>query len=79
VFGAGEAVIVAEDAGAHVMLLGGSAIGPRHIWWNFVSSSAERIEQARADWTAGRMHLPPGDDKEFVSAHQDPINPVHRP
>lgn len=49
-----------------VMLLGGEPIGPRHIWWNFVSSSPERIEQAKADWKAGRMKLPVGDDQEFI-------------
>ena len=49
-----------------VMLLGGEPIGPRFIHWNFVSSSRERIEQAREDWRAGRMALPAGDDKEFV-------------
>ena len=51
---------------AIVMLLGGEPVGHRYIWWNFVSSSRERIEQAKADWTAGRIILPPNDDKEFV-------------
>jgi redox-sensitive bicupin YhaK (pirin superfamily) len=78
VFGPGEAVI-ATDTGAHVMLLGGAAVGPRHIWWNFVSSSSPRIEQARADWAAGRMRLPPDDDKEFIPAPTDAIAPVHYP
>ncbi len=48
------------------MVLGGArADGPRHIWWNFVSSSAERIEQAKADWKAGRFAKVSGDD-EFI-------------
>jgi redox-sensitive bicupin YhaK (pirin superfamily) len=47
---------------ARVMLLGGDPIGPRHIWWNFVSSSRERIEQAKADWKAGRFAQVPGED-----------------
>jgi redox-sensitive bicupin YhaK (pirin superfamily) len=47
-------------------VLGGEAAdGPRHIWWNFVSSSAERIEQAKADWKAGRFAKVAGDD-EFI-------------
>jgi hypothetical protein len=40
--------------------------GPRHIWWNFVSSSRERIEQAKEDWRAGRFALVPGDEKEKI-------------
>lgn len=48
------------------MLLGGEPLGPRHIWWNFVSSRKERIEQAKADWMAGRIALPANDDREFV-------------
>lgn len=49
-----------------LMLLGGEGVGPRYIEWNFVSSSRERIEQARADWAAGRMRLPVHDDREFI-------------
>jgi len=49
-----------------VMLLGGEPLGERHIFWNFVSSRRERIEQAKADWKAGRIKLPPNDDKEFI-------------
>ena len=48
------------------MLLGGEPLdGPRHLWWNFVSSSKERIEQAKQDWVAGRFGQVPGDD-EFI-------------
>ena len=39
---------------------------PRHLWWNFVSSSTERIEQAKQDWREGRFGLIPGDDQEFI-------------
>jgi len=46
--------------------LGGEPVGQRFIWWNLVSSSQDRIEQAKADWAAGRMTLPPGDDQEFI-------------
>ena len=49
-----------------LMLLGGEPLGERHIWWNFVSSRKERIEQAKADWKAGRIRLPPNDDREFI-------------
>ena len=49
------------------MLLGGEAMdGPRHIWWNFVSSSKERIEQAKNDWKLGRFDKVFGDEKEFI-------------
>ena len=50
-----------------VMLLGGEPLdGPRHMWWNFVSTSKERIEQARHDWDEGRFGLIPGDDQERI-------------
>lgn len=53
--------------GGRVMLCGGEAFAtPRHVWWNFVSSSRERINQAKADWTAGRFPKVPGDDVEFI-------------
>jgi hypothetical protein len=51
---------------ATLMLLGGEPVGPRFIEWNFVSSSKERIEQAKADWRAGRMKLPDLDHDEFI-------------
>jgi hypothetical protein len=67
-FDRGErATIRAADGGARVMLLGGAPLdGERHVWWNFVSSSKERIEQAKADWKAMKFGLIPGDDKEFI-------------
>ena len=48
------------------MLFGGEPVGERFVDWNFVSSSRERIEQAKADWRAGRMKLPDADDQEFI-------------
>lgn len=60
-----SALIRANEA-AIVMVIGGEPIGKRYIFWNFVSSSQERIEQAKADWQAQRMRLPLGDDSEFV-------------
>ncbi|HQR70859.1 MAG TPA: pirin-like C-terminal cupin domain-containing protein [Burkholderiaceae bacterium] len=47
-------------------MLGGEPVGPRHVWWNFVSSRKERIEQAKADWTTGRIALPPADAAEWI-------------
>ncbi len=60
-----DAKITAEEA-ATVMLLGGEPIGERFIFWNFVSSSKDRLEQAKSDWKNGRMKLPDGDDQEFT-------------
>jgi redox-sensitive bicupin YhaK (pirin superfamily) len=50
---------------SRIMVLGGEPLGDRHIWWNFVSSSQERIDQAKRDWAEGRMGKVPGDD-EFI-------------
>jgi redox-sensitive bicupin YhaK (pirin superfamily) len=55
-----------------VLALGGEPIGPRFMEWNFVSSRKERIDQAKADWRAGRLELPVGDDREFVPLPGDP-------
>ncbi|HKQ83673.1 MAG TPA: pirin-like C-terminal cupin domain-containing protein, partial [Steroidobacteraceae bacterium] len=65
------ATITALEA-TTVMLLGGEPVGKRHIWWNFVSSSAERMEQAKSDWRGGRFKLPVGDDREFIPLPQEP-------
>jgi redox-sensitive bicupin YhaK (pirin superfamily) len=55
-----------ESSGIRLMLLGGEPMdGPRHIWWNFVSSSSERIEQAKEDWKAGRF-APVPEETEFI-------------
>jgi redox-sensitive bicupin YhaK (pirin superfamily) len=74
VFRPGDRVSLTAGArGARVMLLGGETLeGPRYIWWNFVASSRERIEEAKEAWRAEawesnpRFHLPPGDDAEFI-------------
>ena len=66
VLAAGKAATVAAHSDAVVMALGGEPVGPRWIDWNFVSSSKERIEQAREDWAAGRMKLPDLDNEEFI-------------
>ena len=63
----GDRISVLALSNARLMLLGGEPMdGPRHIWWNFVSSSQDRIEAAKADWRAGRYPVVPGDDKEFI-------------
>jgi redox-sensitive bicupin YhaK (pirin superfamily) len=63
---AGEPVLVTGVTDAQVMLLGGETVGPRFLDWNFVASSKERLEQAKADWRAGRMKLPDLDNAEFI-------------
>ena len=58
---------VEADEPSRLMLLGGAPLdGDRHIWWNFVSSSKERIERAKDDWRNGRFGKVPGDEKEFI-------------
>ncbi|OLP58687.1 hypothetical protein BJF93_17830 [Xaviernesmea oryzae] len=57
--------------GAHLMLFGGAAMNsPRYIWWNFVSSSKERLEQAKQEWATGRFDIVPGDEDEFIPLPQ---------
>jgi redox-sensitive bicupin YhaK (pirin superfamily) len=63
----GAEVTVRAGGPARVMLLGGAPVdGERHIWWNFVSSSRERIERAKDDWRTGRFGKVTGDEKEFI-------------
>jgi redox-sensitive bicupin YhaK (pirin superfamily) len=63
----GHAARLSSTGDARAMLMGGGAFTtPRHVFWNFVSSSRDRINQAKEDWKAGRMPLPPGDDHEFI-------------
>jgi len=62
---AGVRLKLAAEEDSRVMVIGGSAIGRRHVWWNFVSSSRERIEQAKADWRQQKFAAVPGDD-EFI-------------
>lgn len=66
-FEKGEPADLRASGDARVMLLGGAPLdGPRHVWWNFVSSSSERIEQAKADWQARRFPSIPDDNREFI-------------
>lgn len=72
IFAPGEPVLFTAVTPAIVMLLGGEPVGARFIEWNFVSSSKERIEQAKADWRAGRMKLPDADHDEFIPLPEAP-------
>jgi len=74
--GAGRPVFTAVTD-VEVMLLGGEPLGPRYLEWNFVSSSRERIAQAKADWRAGRMKLPDADHDEFIPLPPDPPGAAH--
>jgi redox-sensitive bicupin YhaK (pirin superfamily) len=68
----GDRVEVRALQDAHFIVVGGAAMdGPRHIWWNFVSSRKDRIEAAKADWKAGRFALVPGDSAEFIPLPED--------
>lgn len=62
----GAFVQVHATTRAHLVVIGGEALSERHIYWNFVSSRPERIEQAKADWKAGRFPKVPGDELEFI-------------
>jgi redox-sensitive bicupin YhaK (pirin superfamily) len=67
VFRPGDRISILAETNARLMLLGGEPMdGPRHIWWNFVSSSKERIEQAKSEWRNGRFEIVPGDAEEFI-------------
>jgi redox-sensitive bicupin YhaK (pirin superfamily) len=67
VFRPGDRITVKATRPSRLMFLGGAALeGPRFLWWNFVSSRKERIEQAKEEWKSGRFALIPGDEKEFI-------------
>jgi redox-sensitive bicupin YhaK (pirin superfamily) len=70
----GAAMTLSSDAGGRVMLLGGEAFKTRrHVWWNFVSSSRERIEQAKDDWNNFRFPKVPGDELEYIPIPAKPL------
>ena len=78
VFKPGDRVTIKALTDAHLVLCGGAPMdGPRHIWWNFVSSRKERIEQAKAEWAAGHFGKVPGDEIEFIPLPEKPgVNSV---
>lgn len=62
-----DEIVVTSGDHAHIVLLGGAPLGSeRHIWWNFVSSSRERIEQAKEEWKSRRFAIVPGDEEDFI-------------
>jgi redox-sensitive bicupin YhaK (pirin superfamily) len=76
VFSKGVDPLIIAKENTTLMLLGGEPLGERFIWWNFVSSRAERIEQAKEDWKHGRIILPPNDNKEFIPLPDDNSKPA---
>ena len=73
----GEHAVLSASAPTRAMLLGGAPLdGPRHVWWNFVSSTHERIERAKAEWQAMRLGTIPSDDKEFIPLPPERPSPV---
>jgi redox-sensitive bicupin YhaK (pirin superfamily) len=75
IFAPGARASIRAHGATTLMLLGGEPLGQRHIYWNFVSSRPERIEQAKADWRAQRIPLPMGDDQEFIPLPDAPPPP----
>ena len=76
VFNNGADPVIVSKEKSTIMLLGGDPLGERFIWWNFVSSRKERIEQAKADWKEGRIILPPTDNHEFIPLPADKSKPA---
>lgn len=69
----GQAMTLRATTASRAMLLGGEAFATkRHVWWNFVSSSRDRINQAKEDWKARRFPLVPGDEEEFIPIPEVP-------
>jgi redox-sensitive bicupin YhaK (pirin superfamily) len=67
VFRPTDRITIRATQPARIAVIGGAALdGPRHVWWNFVSSRKERIEQAKAEWRAGKFAGVPGDEIEFI-------------
>ena len=79
VFSKGAEPLLLAKEHSVLMFLGGENVGDRYIWWNFVSSRRERIEQAKADWKEGRIILPPTDNHEFVPLPEDKTKPAGGP
>ena len=79
VFTKGVDPLILAKENTTLMLLGGEPLGERFIWWNFVSSRKERIEQAKEDWKQGRILLPPNDNDEFIPLPEDKSKPAGNP
>ena len=76
VFDKGRDPMLIASENTTLMLLGGEPLGERFIWWNFVSSRKERIDQAKEDWKQGRIILPPNDNKDFIPLPEDKSRPA---
>lgn len=76
VFSKGVDPLIRAKQDTTLMLLGGEPLGERFIWWNFVSSRKDRIEQAKEDWKKGRFILPPTDNKDFIPLPEDRSRPA---
>lgn len=79
VFSKGVDPLIIAKENSTLMMLGGEHLGDRYIWWNFVSSRKERIEQAKEDWKQGRILLPPTDNTEFIPLPKDNSKPAGGP
>lgn len=79
VFGKTEDPVIVAKERTTLMLLGGEPLGKRYIWWNFVSSRKDRIDQAKEDWKMGRIVLPPNDNSEFIPLPEDRSKPSEPP
>ncbi|HEX6194182.1 MAG TPA: pirin family protein [Chitinophagaceae bacterium] len=79
VFNKGVDPLIIAKENTTLMLLGGEPLGERFIWWNFVSSRKERIEQAKEDWKQGRIILPPNDNHEFIPLPDEKSKPAGSP
>ncbi len=79
VYGKHETPSIRAIENCTLMVLGGEPLGDRYIWWNFVSSRKERIEQAKEDWKQGRIMLPPNDNGEFIPLPEDKSRPAGGP
>ena len=82
---AGQVVILDADdpplraiGKAHLLAFGGEPVGPRFMWWNYLHSSLERIEAAKAEWRAGKVRLPDGDTESFTPCPPDDGRPLRR-
>ncbi len=77
VVGPGEASIRGNGP-TRLLAFGGSPVGPRYLWWNYLHSSLEHIESAKAEWRAGRVKLPLGDTESFTPCPPDDGRPLWR-
>ena len=75
IVGSGEASFRALES-ARLLVFGGTGVGPRYLWWNYVHSSLERIEAAKAEWRQGRAKLPAGDTESFTPCPTDDGRPL---